>query len=136
MAKVEIKMGEIGGASAPELIWKNPSPYTAFSAQTISPSSAGWVSGKSIADYDGVIVGVYEYASQGSSRDASLCYIPKSISGISNLSSVHIDNIMTRNSYSNSRTVTYTSNGLSFTSSNDNYNIPHYIWGVKGALSE
>ena len=133
---VKMESNAVGGGSAPELIWKNPSPYTAFSAQTISPSSAGWVSGKSIDDYDGVIVGVYEYASQGSSRDSALCYIPKSISGITNLSSLHIDDIMTRNSYSNPRTVTYTSNGLSFTSSNNNYNIPHYIWGVKGALSE
>ena len=133
---IKADMYAAGGGSAPELIWKNPSPYSAFSAQTISPSSAGWVSGKSIDDYDGVIVGVYEYASQGSSRDSALCYIPKSSSGISNLSSLHIDDITTRNSYSNPRTVTYTSNGLSFTSSNNNYNIPHYIWGVKGALSE
>ena len=137
MAIIKQDYGEIGGSGAPELIWTNPNPYQAFSAQTLTPSSSGWVSGKDISNYDGVIVGTYEYAAQGSTRDSSLNYIPKDSSVLSgsNLSTLHTDYIETKNSYSFPRTVSFTSNGISFTAPNSNYNIPLYIWGVKGELA-
>ncbi len=59
MALISIDYGNVEGGGGtvnkPDLIWSNPSDTTGQSAQTITSSSSGWVSGKNLADYQALI---------------------------------------------------------------------------------
>ena len=120
-----------GGTLAPELIWVNPSPTSAFSAQTITENTSGWVSGKRLADYDGIIIlGQYDSSHYGK----MFTYFPKNVPTFA--SDFNYRFFFPANSTGNTaqgRPMTLSDAGIDVGSRE--LGIPLYIWGVKGVLS-
>jgi len=134
-----------GGSGAPELVWVNPNVSNmegvSFASQTLNESSSGWVSGKSIADYDAFIIATVYNTSSYTGRGACLSYVANDVSALAAPFTTNYVPIATaRNTSSGNtvyaRNVTLSSSGITFDSSGgDSVNVPMYIWGVKGALT-
>lgn len=124
-----------GGSSEPELIWANPNQYSAFASQTVDPSTSGWVSGKSVSDYDGFIIAYIDYAYNQPSRRVGMAYIDKDVTGMADISARYSAVLTyTTGEAVSPRHVTMAANGITFDGSGL-YIVPWYIWGVKGVLS-
>ena len=120
-----------GGGSAPELIWVNPSPTSAFSAQTITENTSGWVSGKRLADYDGIIIlGQYDLSHTGK----IFTYFPKNVpTFVSDFNYRFFFSSGPTATGAQGRPMTLSDAGIVINSGE--LGIPLYIWGVKGVLS-
>lgn len=113
-------------------IWENPSKTSAFSATTITSSSSGWVSGKSIADYDYFAI-VSKSAYNGDNKPRTVTIVKKN--GLAQGFSY------TSDSADSLRRVTITDSSIAFTktiygtstaTTYNNYCLPLYVLGVKG----
>ena len=134
-----------GGASAPELVWANPSlpnlANTTFAAQTLNESSSGWVSGKHVADYDGFIVLTHytaENVSSSSTRGETFTYIPASTPTFAPTYNNHAWGVAANNTTTAGSSRTFEVNNgivIGAGTGGNNFCLPMYIWGVKGSLS-
>ena len=147
--KMPMAVGTGSGSGAPELVWVHPSapnPTGTFAAQTINESSTGWVSGKHIDDYDGFIVAVVYNNISPSTRGRNLGYIVKDATTLPDpFSSKYTYSVGTPNTSQKSASATVygrymevTANGIEIASQLDvgnDYDVPVYIWGVRGELT-